>query len=76
MGEKTKKPVGVTGVFFIIFAHPYSRLVLRSLGKGGRELLHGRRKPTSSQARRNGDLSEDVKKRLRLLSEVALRTVK
>ena len=28
---KTEKPVGLTGVFFIIFAHPYSRLVLRSL---------------------------------------------
>ena len=52
---KTKKPVGLTGVFFIIFAHPYSRLVLRSLGKGGRELLHGRRKPTSSQATARSD---------------------
>jgi len=71
-GVKTKKPVGLTGVFFIIFAHPYSR----------RELLRERRKPTSSQAewsvsgmkrlhppshkatadkqaRRNGDLSEE-----------------
>ena len=28
---KTKKAVGLTGVFFITFAHPYSRLVLRSL---------------------------------------------
>ena len=83
---KTKKPVGLTGVFFIIFAHPYSRLVLRSLGKGGREQLHGRRKPTSSQVkwsvsgmkRLNKQVetffSEDVKKSLRLLSEELLLT--
>ena len=30
-------------------------LVLRSLGKGGRELLHGLRKPTSSQATARSD---------------------
>ena len=62
---KRKKPVGLTGVFFIIFAHPYSRLVLRSLGKGGRELLHGRRKPTSSQATARSDFTSKAKRRLK-----------
>ena len=60
---KTKKPVKSTGVFFITFAHPYSRLVLRSLGKGGRELLHGRRKPTSSQATARSDFTSKAKRR-------------
>ena len=50
---KTKKPVGLTGVFFITFAHPYSR----------RELLHGRRKPTSSQATARSDFTSKAKRR-------------
>ena len=71
-GEKTKKPVGLTGVFFIIiFAHPYSRLVLRSLGKGGRELLHGRRKPTTSQATARSDFTSKAKRRFEWRAAVA-----
>ena len=50
---KRKKPVGLTGVFFIIFTHPYSR----------RELLHGRRKPTSSQATARSDFTSKAKRR-------------
>ena len=50
---KTKKPVKSTGVFFITFAHPYSR----------RELLRGRRKPTSSQATARSDFTSKAKRR-------------
>ena len=70
-GVKTKKPVGLTGVFFITFAHPYSRLFLHSLGKGGRELLHGRRKPTSSQATARSDFTSKAKRRFEWRAAVA-----
>ena len=88
--------------------NPYSRLVLRSLGEGGREKtssvficsadyavtskwsvakrLHKRPQGATSSTFAQGyggqasksspEFGEDVKKRLRLLSEVVLRTVK